>query len=201
MPTASTGVPPRRRRSCGRGSDRLDRGRESGWLDPAASPPLRTGSAIHYPEDRNGGRVQPVMIADPGAESTGRCRRRGSSPPSPCCACRGPGREGALSCGSPQPVVTAPARRRPAVPDAARTQHGPGQPGARLAPVPSGRGRLRRSGPPRPGTDRPAGHGKADASLDPLHAIDHRAPEIMRQLERRLTAELETVSCSRMSSR
>jgi hypothetical protein len=32
--------------------------------------------------------------------------------------------------------------------------------------VPSGRGRLWRSGPPRPGTDRPAGHGKADASLD-----------------------------------
>ena len=32
-----------------------------------------------------------------------------------------------------------------------------------LGPVPSGRGRLRRSGPPRPGTDRPAGHGKADA--------------------------------------
>jgi hypothetical protein len=34
------------------------------------------------------------------------------------------------------------------------------------APVPSGRGRLRRSGPPRPGTDRPAGHGKADASAE-----------------------------------
>jgi hypothetical protein len=33
-------------------------------------------------------------------------------------------------------------------------------------PVPSGRGRLRRSGPPRPGTDRPAGHGKADAGPD-----------------------------------
>jgi hypothetical protein len=32
--------------------------------------------------------------------------------------------------------------------------------------VPSGCGRLRRSGPPRPGTDRPAGHGKVDASLD-----------------------------------
>jgi hypothetical protein len=31
--------------------------------------------------------------------------------------------------------------------------------------VPSGRGRLRRSGPPPPGTDRPAGHGKADSSL------------------------------------
>jgi hypothetical protein len=32
-------------------------------------------------------------------------------------------------------------------------------------PVPSGRGRLWRSGPPRPGTDRPAEHGKADESL------------------------------------
>ena len=31
--------------------------------------------------------------------------------------------------------------------------------------VPSGRGRLRRSGPPRPGTDRPAGHGKTDESV------------------------------------
>ena len=38
-----------------------------------------------------------------------------------------------------------------------------------------GRGRLRRSGPPRPGTDRPAGSGKADPSLDPLHAIDGTA--------------------------
>jgi hypothetical protein len=28
-----------------------------------------------------------------------------------------------------------------------------------------------RSGPPRPRTDRPAGHGKADPSCDPLHAI------------------------------
>jgi hypothetical protein len=33
-------------------------------------------------------------------------------------------------------------------------------------PVPSGRGRLRRSGPPRPGTDRLAGHGKADQGLE-----------------------------------
>jgi len=41
----------------------------------------------------------------------------------------------------------------------------------RQAPVPSGRGRLRRSGPPRPGTDRPAGHGKADASRDPILTI------------------------------
>jgi hypothetical protein len=35
-------------------------------------------------------------------------------------------------------------------------------------PVPSGRGRLRRSGLPRPGPERPAGHGKADANLDQL---------------------------------
>src|SRR5262245_4408684 len=38
--------------------------------------------------------------------------------------------------------------------------------GEHPVPVPSGRGRLRRSGPPRPGTDRPAGHGKADASVE-----------------------------------
>src|SRR5215216_1891225 len=31
--------------------------------------------------------------------------------------------------------------------------------------VPSGRGCLRRSGPPRSGTDRPAGHGKADEGV------------------------------------
>ena len=36
--------------------------------------------------------------------------------------------------------------------------------GEHPVPVPSGRGRLRRSGPPRPGTDRPAGHGKANPS-------------------------------------
>jgi hypothetical protein len=33
-------------------------------------------------------------------------------------------------------------------------------------PVPSGRARLRRSGPSRPGTDRPAGHGKAYAGIE-----------------------------------
>ena len=31
---------------------------------------------------------------------------------------------------------------------------------------PAGRGRLSRSGPPRPGIDRPAGHGKADAGVE-----------------------------------
>jgi hypothetical protein len=54
-----------------------------------------------------------------------RSRRGDLNPPSPCCAYRGPGRGGALTCRSPQPVVTAPARPGPAVPDAARTQRGP----------------------------------------------------------------------------
>jgi hypothetical protein len=63
-----------------------------------------------------------------------------SNPPSARCACRGPGREGALTYGSPPPVVTAHARQGPAVSGAARTQRGPG-PHEWLAPVPSGRGR------------------------------------------------------------
>ena len=48
--------------------------------------------------------------------------------------------------------------------DTSSTRNCPGSP---RFPVPSGRGRHWRSGPPRPGTDRPAGHGKADASLTP----------------------------------
>jgi hypothetical protein len=42
--------------------------------------------------------------------------------------------------------------------------HSAADPARTEDPVGSGRGRLRRSGPPRPGTDRPAGHGKADPS-------------------------------------
>jgi hypothetical protein len=44
-------------------------------------------------------------------------------------------------------------------------QCGPAPATCWLGPV--DRGRLRRSGPPRPGTDRPAGHGKADAGAEP----------------------------------
>jgi hypothetical protein len=40
-------------------------------------------------------------------------------------------------------------------------------------PVPSGRGRLRRSGPPRPGTDRPAGHGEAVTASCKLPLLAH----------------------------
>jgi hypothetical protein len=52
---------------------------------------------------------------------------------------------------------------------------------ARVGPVSSGRRRLRRSGPRRPGTDRPAGHGKADQGLDPLHAMQFRPSSAPRQ--------------------
>jgi hypothetical protein len=66
------------------------------------------------------------------------------------------------ACRFDQRWVTALVHRCPWFAHRLRTQHGP------RGPVPSGRGRLRRSGPPRPGTDRPAGHGKADPSLRPI---------------------------------
>jgi hypothetical protein len=76
----------------------------------------------------------------------------------------------AATCNFNLPLVTVGGRSRPlwsrCATDPVRTE----------GPVPSGRGRLRRSGPPRPGTDRPAGHGKADPSLDPLHAMQFPAP-------------------------
>jgi hypothetical protein len=68
---------------------------------------------------------------------------------------------GGATCGFRMHLVTAPARCCPWSTRQLRTQHRP----TRGVQVPSGRGRLRRSGPPRPGTDRPAGHGKADASV------------------------------------
>jgi hypothetical protein len=93
------------------------------------------------------------------------CRRRGSNPPSRCTTPRGPGREGMVTCTFFVPVVTAHAQQGPSLPDAVRTQRGP-VPSRRLGPVPSGRGRLRRSGPRRPETDRLAGHGKADPGVE-----------------------------------
>jgi hypothetical protein len=72
----------------------------------------------------------------------------------------GGGCAGGLSCGSFAPVVTARARYSPYLPAwRVPTLY-------RRLRSPSGRGRLRRSGPPRPGTDRPAGHGKADAGIE-----------------------------------
>jgi hypothetical protein len=69
----------------------------------------------------------------------------------------GNGCAGWLTCDSLLPIVTACARRTPHLP-------GPRVPTVYRV-VPSGRGRLRRSGPPPQGTDRPAGHGKADEGV------------------------------------
>jgi hypothetical protein len=63
-----------------------------------------------------------------------------------------------LTCGSLAPVVTTRARCNPLPAGTACTHRVP------AGSVPSGRGRLWRSGPPRPGTDRPAGRSKADLS-------------------------------------
>jgi hypothetical protein len=65
---------------------------------------------------------------------------------------RGRSGECRVTCDSYAPVVTGRARRGPAVPDVVRTWRGPGLPRSWLVPVPFGRGRLRRSAPPRPGT-------------------------------------------------
>jgi hypothetical protein len=51
----------------------------------------------------------------------------------------------ACDLGSCAPVVTAGARRGPGVFGGVQTRRGPGRPRSRLAPVPSVRGRLRRS--------------------------------------------------------
>jgi hypothetical protein len=55
------------------------------------------------------------------------------------------GAVGAATCGSDERSITAPGRCCPPFASRLRTQRGPGG-----CPVPSGRGRLRRSGPPRP---------------------------------------------------
>jgi hypothetical protein len=84
-----------------------------------------------------------------------------SNSTSPVSSARGQGPVGGATCGFRMHLVTAPARCCPWFTRQLRTQHGP----TRGVQVPSGRGRLRRSGPPRPGTDRPAGHGR------PMHAM------------------------------
>jgi len=80
-----------------------------------------------------------------------RLERWDSNPPPPCFISRAPGHEGAPSCGLFLPVVTARVQPEPAVPmpcGPSTDQHHC----ATEPPVPSGRGHLRRSGPPRPGT-------------------------------------------------
>src|SRR5215211_7786697 len=71
-----------------------------------------------------------------------------------------------IACGRRKPLWTSPLPADPPT-GAQVVGHGAGSPRlVELGPVPSGRGRLRRPGPPRPGTDRLAGHGKADSCLE-----------------------------------
>jgi hypothetical protein len=75
----------------------------------------------------------------------------------------GGGCAGGLTCGSFVPAVTARARCSPLSAGSVCTHRVP------AGPVPSGRGRLRCSGPPRPGTDRPAGQAR------PMQALSRTA--------------------------
>jgi hypothetical protein len=78
-----------------------------------------------------------------------------SNSTSPVSSIRGQKAVGQVTCGFANRLVSARARCCPRFTGRLRTQHGPTGSG----PVWSRR--LPRSGPPRPGTDRPAGHGKA----------------------------------------
>jgi hypothetical protein len=81
-----------------------------------------------------------------------------------------------LTCRDDRPRVTVVVRCLPLArgPDVAQLP----QPLALgVSPVLSGRGRLGCSGPPRPGTDRPAGHGKADQGLGQATSCSQRKPE------------------------
>jgi hypothetical protein len=68
---------------------------------------------------------------------------RGANPERCCFAVRGRGRGLPVTCDPDSPTVTARARRGPPVPDAVRTQHGPGsrawkaRPDDPSAPVPT----------------------------------------------------------------
>jgi hypothetical protein len=66
----------------------------------------------------------------------------------------------ALTCGFLAPVVTGGDRCNPLSALPSCTHRVP------AGSVLSDRGRLRRSGPPQPGTNRPAGHGKVDAGVE-----------------------------------
>ena len=89
-----------------------------------------------------------------------------SNSTSPVFSARGQRAIGIAACRFDERSVTALVHRCPWFANRLRTQHGPSG-----VPVPSGRGRLRRSGPPRPGTDRPAEHGKADPGPRPSRLV------------------------------
>ena len=121
-------------------------------LTAPASPVVRAGS----------------LVQRTSLELSG-CQRMGSNPAPGCSAARVGAGECCVTCDSGTPAVTAGAHRGPAVSDATRTQRGPGRPRSRLAPVPSVRRRLRRSGPPRPGTGSAC---RARLAVSPLEGLE-----------------------------
>jgi hypothetical protein len=84
------------------------------------------------------------MASAPGHSAAIGWRDSNSAPPPQVLPARS--RIAAVTCDSSQPVVTAGARWAPLAAGRVCTQRVP------PAPIPSGRGRLWRSGPPRPGT-------------------------------------------------
>jgi hypothetical protein len=96
----------------------------SGTLRLPPYPPLRCGLVgAGRSQDRPGPRQ----------------RLRGSNPAQCCSAVRGRSGGPPLTCDPHSPIVPARARRGPAVPDAARTQHGPGSQAWKARPVPPSR--------------------------------------------------------------
>jgi hypothetical protein len=135
---------------------------------------LATGMVVPqrpaYPNHAHGVAVGPrgTMAAKCGDRSLlaswGWCaalERRDSKPPPSCAGGRGAGHEGAVTCSSDIPLVTAHGRPGPAVSGAMRTQRGPAslrQGWFRSRPVADAFGAqvLRGQGPERPGTARPS---------------------------------------------
>ena len=88
-------------------------------LTAPASPVVRAGS----------------LVQRTSLELSG-CQRMGSNPAPGCSAARVGAGGCRVTCDSHYALLTARARRRPVVSDAARTQRGPGRPRSRPAPVP-----------------------------------------------------------------
>ena len=104
------------------------------FFRPAQQPaPQYQGALLTAPASpvvRAGSLVQRTSL-----ELSG-CQRMGSNPAPGCSAARVGAGGCRVTCDSHYALLTARARRRPVVSDAARTQRGPGRPRSRPAPVP-----------------------------------------------------------------
>jgi hypothetical protein len=100
------------------------------------------------------GRLKPAVIAPP--DRSWQPSGEGSNPASCYVAVRGRSGAGRVTCGSCTPALTADARQGPGGSGGVRTQRGPGDHDHGPAPVPSVRGRRRRSVLRGQGPDRPS---------------------------------------------